>query len=116
MRTLALPEAVRVSGKATSTRTYITFGVMRPRLLKGIRSCCCRSVLGFIMLASTVVPASSATLQVGAGKVFKDPSEAAAAAAKSGDVVRIDPGTYYDCAVWTAGAAGATGWAAGAAG
>ena len=53
------------------------------------------------MLASTGMPASSATLLVGAGKVFKDPSEAAAAA-KSGDVVRIDPGTYYDCAVWTA--------------
>jgi len=58
-------------------------------------------MLGLVVLALLGEPASSATLEVGAGKAFKAPSEAAAAA-KPGDTIRIEPGTYYDCAVWTA--------------
>lgn len=54
------------------------------------------------MLVLTARPAGSAVLEVGAGGTFKAPSEAAAAA-KPGDVIRIHPGTYYDCAVWNAG-------------
>ena len=47
------------------------------------------------------VPATAKTLLVGTSETFKSPS-GAAAVAKPGDVVRIDPGTYFDCAVWTA--------------
>jgi hypothetical protein len=41
------------------------------------------------------------TLEVGDGKEFNGPS-AAAAAAKDGDRVEIQPGAYYDCAIWRA--------------
>jgi hypothetical protein len=58
-------------------------------------------ILGFGIIALIVAPAGAATLEVGAGKAFKTPSEAAAVA-KPGDTIRIEPGTYYDCAVWTA--------------
>jgi hypothetical protein len=46
--------------------------------------------------------AHARTLEVGENKDFKMPS-AAAAAAKDGDHVTIQPGEYFDCAVWTAG-------------
>lgn len=46
--------------------------------------------------------AQAATLSVGVGKTYTKPSQAAAAA-KNGDVIEIDPGTYSDdCAVWRA--------------
>jgi hypothetical protein len=41
------------------------------------------------------------TLEVGASRTFKAPS-AAAAIARDGDRVAIDPGFYADCAVWNA--------------
>lgn len=47
-----------------------------------------------------VAPAGAATLQVGPGRAFDRPS-AAAAAALDGDTIAIDPGDYYDCAVWS---------------
>lgn len=46
-------------------------------------------------------PAHGAELSVGPGKTFAQPSQAARAA-KSGDIIRIFPGTYDDCAYWTA--------------
>ena len=46
-------------------------------------------------------PSCAATLTVGADQSYKAPSDAASAA-KPGDVIRIAPGTYFDCAVWTA--------------
>mgnify|MGYP001098921181 CR=1 FL=1 len=46
------------------------------------------------------VPADAATLMVGAGQQYKQPSDAARAA-HAGDTVKIAPGTYFDCAVWT---------------
>lgn len=46
-------------------------------------------------------PSYSATLQVGAQQTYKAPSEAAAVA-KNGDHIRIEPGQYFDCAVWRA--------------
>jgi Right handed beta helix region len=45
--------------------------------------------------------AAAATLRVGPHEPYKAPS-AAAAAAKNGDHVEIDPGRYVDCAVWRA--------------
>lgn len=45
--------------------------------------------------------ASADTLAVGADRDLKAPS-AAAAIAKDGDTVRIDPGEYLDCAIWRA--------------
>jgi hypothetical protein len=52
-----------------------------------------------IMLCT--LPAFGRELQVGPGRVLKVPSQAATVAA-NGDVVRIDPGTYADCAIWRA--------------
>jgi hypothetical protein len=44
---------------------------------------------------------SAKTLDVGPERPYKQPS-AAAAAAVDGDTVEIDPGEYFDCAVWAA--------------
>lgn len=41
------------------------------------------------------------TLNVGANQTYKMPSDAAAVA-KAGDTIEIDPGEYFDCAVWRA--------------
>ncbi len=41
------------------------------------------------------------TLTVGENRAFKTPS-AAAAVARDGDRIEIQPGSYFDCAVWTA--------------
>ncbi len=46
-----------------------------------------------------MTPAAARVLQVGPARALKLPSEAAPLA-RPGDVVRIDPGTYVDCAVW----------------
>lgn len=53
------------------------------------------------LLALVAVGAQAKTLEVGEGKAFKMPS-LAAAAARDGDVVKIYPGEYFDCAVWMA--------------
>ena len=46
-------------------------------------------------------PSPAATLKVGADQTYKAPS-AAAAVAKNGDHIEIEPGEYFDCAVWNA--------------
>ena len=46
-------------------------------------------------------PAAAAELSVGEGKTYALPSEAARAA-QAGDIVRIFPGNYSDCARWDA--------------
>jgi len=46
-------------------------------------------------------PAAAAELSVGEGKTYALPSEAARAA-QAGDIVRIFPGNYRDCARWDA--------------
>ncbi|HKM73611.1 MAG TPA: right-handed parallel beta-helix repeat-containing protein [Stellaceae bacterium] len=46
-------------------------------------------------------PSSGATLKVGPSQTYKAPS-AAAAVAKNGDQIEIEPGQYFDCAVWRA--------------
>lgn len=46
-------------------------------------------------------PSPAATLEVGPNQTFKAPS-AAAAVAKNGDRIGIEPGQYFDCAVWNA--------------
>jgi hypothetical protein len=51
-----------------------------------------------LQLCGTV---SAKTLEVGAVRQYKQPSAAAAAVA-NGDIVEIDPGEYFDCAVWSA--------------
>jgi hypothetical protein len=47
------------------------------------------------------VAAVARDLPVGPTRVLKVPSQAATVAL-NGDIVRIDPGTYADCAIWTA--------------
>jgi Right handed beta helix region len=54
---------------------------------------------GAAMLCS--LPAAGRELAVGPTRVLKVPSQAATVAA-NGDIVRIDPGTYADCAIWNA--------------
>lgn len=55
------------------------------------------TLLAAVLLA---VPAHAATLAVGPGRAFDRPS-AAARAAQDGDTITIDPGDYYDCAIWS---------------
>ncbi|MFH5927196.1 hypothetical protein [Roseomonas xinghualingensis] len=45
------------------------------------------------------LPAGARTLEVGPGRQYTQPSQAAAAA-RDGDRIVIDPGQYFDCAVW----------------
>lgn len=57
-----------------------------------------------IVLCGAVLAASGAaarTLEVGPQHELKRPS-AAAAVARDGDIIEIEPGEYVDCAVWTA--------------
>jgi hypothetical protein len=54
-----------------------------------------------MILAAYGGAASARTLDVGPGLAFAAPSQAARVAA-DGDVVRIAPGTYFDCAIWHA--------------
>ena len=56
-----------------------------------------------VLLIPGVWPAAIAdarTLEVGPGKAFGLPSQAAEVA-RDGDVVEIAPGNYVDCAIWT---------------
>ena len=46
-------------------------------------------------------PSQGDTLKVGRGQTYQTPS-AAAAVAKNGDHIQIEPGQYFDCAVWRA--------------
>lgn len=55
-------------------------------------------LLGGLALA---VPIQAEVLHVGPGQAYRVPS-AAARVAKTGDIVRIAPGIYHDCAVWRA--------------
>jgi hypothetical protein len=57
-------------------------------------------IAGLLMAILSAVPADAVTLMVGDHQQYKQPSEAAAAV-HAGDTVEIEPGTYYDCAVWT---------------
>ena len=52
-------------------------------------------------LAAGSAGAGAEVLLVGPERALRAPSEAAAVA-KDGDVVRIDPGDYVDCAIWRA--------------
>jgi hypothetical protein len=68
-----------------------------------VRSGCRTQILGLMMLSALIaVPAAAATLMVGTGQPYKAPSEAVGAA-RPGDTIRIAPGTYSDCAIWTTG-------------
>ena len=57
-----------------------------------------RAILLGCLVLTAAGAARAATLDVGPGKQFKQPSEAIAAA-KPGDTVSIAPGQYYDCAL-----------------
>lgn len=59
------------------------------------------TAIAFAAAMLCAVPAAARVLEVGASRVLKVPSQAATVAVH-GDVVRIDPGVYADCAVWEA--------------
>lgn len=59
------------------------------------------ALLFVLLLPLGVLSTEARVLEVGPGGRFSLPS-AAAAAAHSGDVIKIAPGTYEDCAVWRA--------------
>jgi hypothetical protein len=62
----------------------------------------CHTAIAFAAaMLCTMTPAAARVLTVGPDRVLKVPSQAATVAA-NGDVVRIDPGTYADCAFWRA--------------
>ncbi len=87
----------------TSTRVFQT-GRARHTWIRGIiRMTVAKTSLAMLVLAGIVAssPAGSATLEVGPSKTYKTPS-AAAAVAKNGDQIKIEPGQYFDCAVWNA--------------
>ncbi len=58
------------------------------------------SLAGLSVIAS-VSPVGAATLQVGPGQALRLPSQAASIA-RDGDTIAIDPGEYFDCAIWSA--------------
>src|ERR1700730_14758133 len=62
-----------------------------------------KRAIAMLVMEGTVAssPGGSATLEVGPSKTYKTPS-AAAAVAKNGDQIKIEPGQYFDCAVWNA--------------
>lgn len=62
-----------------------------------------RAQLAILILTGIAIvnPSPAATLKVGANQTYSAPS-AAAAAAKNGDRIEIEPGQYFDCAVWNA--------------
>ena len=65
-----------------------------------------RTVLRVMTIAIATLAATrvgARTLAVGPGQEFDVPSHAIAEA-QAGDVVLIEPGTYYDCATWAADA------------
>lgn len=61
-----------------------------------------RVALVAALLARPLSDAEAKTLEVGPTHELKTPSAAAAIAA-AGDVVEIEPGEYFDCAVWRVG-------------
>ena len=58
-------------------------------------------ILSFLAMLAFHPEAQARVLEVGPLRELKAPS-AAAAIAKDGDTVRIDPGEYFDCAMWRA--------------
>jgi nitrous oxidase accessory protein NosD len=70
-----------------------------PCFLSGLRAPI--GLATFLLCLGFAGMASAKTLEVGQDKPFKQPSEAAAKAAE-GDVIRIAPGEYFDCAIWRA--------------
>src|SRR6267154_613385 len=62
-----------------------------------------RAQLSALILTGIAIasPSCGDTLKVGPNQSYKAPS-AAAAVAKNGDHIEIEPGQYFDCAVWNA--------------
>lgn len=61
-----------------------------------------RRIVGLALLLLLLCPPVSAkTLEVGPAHQLKAPSQAAAIAS-AGDIIEIEPGEYFDCAVWSA--------------
>src|SRR5689334_8669641 len=60
-----------------------------------------RLALLFLAFGTLALPAAANTLLVGADHELKVPS-AAAAIVRAGDKVIIEPGEYFDCAIWHA--------------
>jgi hypothetical protein len=91
-RTIRRSQRIARPSRITSTPLRATRWVPSMRL----------AAISLLMLVlPTGLSAQPRILDVGPGRPFGLPS-AAAAAAQPGDVIRIAPGTYEDCAVWRA--------------
>jgi hypothetical protein len=62
---------------------------------------CWHTAIAFGAAMLCTLPACGRELAVGPARLLKMPNQAATVAA-DGDIVRIDPGTYADCAIWRA--------------
>lgn len=91
---------------------YVGEGLSFEKLNRGVRSIVghcikqnprfCALVIALMAAVLVFCPVVRAnTLEVGPDRHFKVPSAAAATAA-AGDTIEIDPGEYFDCAVWSA--------------
>src|SRR3982074_349304 len=70
-----------------------------------IRTCARKLVCALALMLAGAIPMAHAaiarTLEVGPSKLYTMPS-LAAADARDGDRIVIEPGEYFDCAVWRA--------------
>lgn len=69
--------------------------ILAPTLVR-----CCHVLLLPVVLSLSVA-AEARTLGVGPGQEYQRPSDAAKAV-EDGDIVAIEPGEYFDCAIWQA--------------
>jgi hypothetical protein len=89
-----------MSGRANGGILGASMHLAGPAIMKSIPALLLSAGLAaaFLVVAGSV---AARTLEVGASQEYKTPSAAAAAAA-AGDTVEIEPGEYFDCAIWHA--------------
>jgi Right handed beta helix region len=97
-----MPRPDQPSSSSLGTGRTVPRG-RRPRSVEERRTCrrWCALLLGLGSLAVCSPGLSAKVLLVGPERDLRAPSDAAAVA-EDGDVVRIDPGEYVDCAIWRA--------------
>jgi hypothetical protein len=96
MKRKSRPNRVRIGGISANDRLQHSSGLATKMTIATAQLAVL--ILTGIAIAS---PGRGDTLKVGPDQPYKAPS-AAAAVAKNGDHIEIDPGQYFDCVVWQA--------------